>query len=132
MDDHRLATGACKARDRGHLRTAIARAVAGPSTVHMAGREAERAVVPMLAAAHRRPDEGAAVNALERFPPLPHRTGRTTARGIAWDVRRRTTRRALRAARANPRALGCRVRFVLVLVFVVTYRNTSLESLSVR
>ncbi len=94
MDEHRLAVGPCEARDGDHLRIAVARAVAGAATVHMARTEAERAVIAVLTAADRWPDEGAAMDTFERLAPLPHRAGRASSGGVPWYVAWRTNRHA--------------------------------------
>jgi hypothetical protein len=130
MNDHRLAIGPREARDGSHLRAAIARAVAGAATVHMTGVEAEWAVIPVLAAANRRPDKGATVDAFKGFATLPHRAGRAAprrfVRQIAHISRRHTPRAPLAMLHTEWR--GC----YLVIMFVVIHGNVLLASRSVR
>src|SRR4051812_17320376 len=73
MSDHRLAVRTDESTDGCHLRAAGTGTVARPLVIDVAGIEAQGTVIAVPAAAHRRADEGAAVHALERLPPIPHR-----------------------------------------------------------
>ncbi len=65
MDDNVLAVGALEGTDGLHERATGPGAVAGAAVIHVAGVEAEWAVVAVVAATGQWPDEFVAVAALE-------------------------------------------------------------------